>query len=254
MPFFAHFEIDLVSALAEQLVTAFAELERGGLTTENIALVPAGQGVYHLFLDGILVYVGKADNLRTRLSQHRRKIEGRKNIDVADVTFNCLTVHKNWTALAPETSLIGHYKTQPGVCEWNGNGFGIHDPGRERETTNKPPDGFDSQYPIHEEWVCDFVAAGNWNVRELLIRMKEELPFLLRYAAVNKNYRSGHADYNNVSLTVPQIDMPAVDLLRLIAQRLAGWQGTRFPSHMILYKEKREYVHGTVIWHQPSDS
>jgi excinuclease UvrABC nuclease subunit len=34
-----------------------------------------------------LVYVGKAGNLKKRLAEHRHKISGRLNIDVADMGF-----------------------------------------------------------------------------------------------------------------------------------------------------------------------
>jgi hypothetical protein len=250
LPFFAHFEIDLVSALAEQLVLAFDRLEQGALTLPNISYVPAEQGVYQLFRNEFLVYVGKADNLRSRIAQHLSKIMGRRNIQAEEMAFKCLTVHKNWTALAPENSLIAHYKLQPGLCEWNGNGFGIHDPGRERETTNKPPDGFDSQFPIKENWQCAGVIAKVWNIRDLLIQIKEELPFLLRYQ-VEKHHRSGHLDYNNKPVSAPESGLAVTDLLTSITRELPGWQSTRFPSHMILYKEQRDYVHGTVIWRQP---
>lgn len=251
MPFFRHFEIDIVAALAEQLVTAFEELEQGALSQANIGLVPEEQGVYQLYRNGTLVYVGKADNLRSRLTQHRRKITGRRNIEIDEITFKCLTIHKNWTAFAPENSLIDHYKTQPGLCEWNGNGFGIHDPGRERETTNKHPDGFDSQFPIKEDWLCIAVEAGNWNVRDLLVRIKAELPFLLRYEAP-VNYRAGHNEYNAVNVAIPQNGLPVTEILRLITGQLPGWQATRFPSHMILYKEHRDYTHGTIILQTPA--
>ena len=219
----------------------------------NLALVPANQGVYHLFRNGVLVYVGKADNLRSRLSQHRVKIMGRRNIDIGEMTFTCVTVHRNWTALAPESSLLSHYEQQPGnLCEWNGNSFGPHDPGRDRETTNKAPDGFDAQFPIRDDWPSGGVTVGNWNIRELLIQMKGELPFLLRYEAVNKKYRQGHPDYNNLVVPIDEAGKSASDLLRLITQRLPGWQSTRFPRHMILYKEARDYAHGVVICRQPA--
>jgi hypothetical protein len=35
---------------------------------------------------------------------------------------------------------------------------------------------------------------------------------------------------------------------KLIARALTGWQATAFPSHMIMYKERRTYMHGSVIW------
>jgi len=96
------------------------------------------QGVYKLFHNDVLVYVGKADNLPKRLGEHLTKIKGRQKIAVEEMGFKCLYVGKTWTPLAPEEALIKHFKaTGEGQCEWNGNGFGPHDPGRERETTNK---------------------------------------------------------------------------------------------------------------------
>lgn len=244
MPFFCHFEIDIISALTEQLVAALAKLDRGSLTTQNIESVPGERGVYQLFHSGTLVYVGKADNLRGRLGQHLRKISGRRNISVTDMGFSCVTVHRNWTALAPEETLIVHFKEE-GLCDWNGVGFGPHDPGRERETTNKPPEGFDARYPIREDWPCAGISASQWNARELLAALKRDLPFLLRYQRAKGG---GHPDYNEVAIDVLESGMPAEGLLRLIAQHLPGWQATRFSSHMILYKEDREYMHGTRIW------
>jgi hypothetical protein len=249
LPFFAHFEIDIVSALADQLLISFEALDIGGLSEENIGTVPIEQGVYQLFRNGALVYVGKADKLRSRLSEHRFKILGRRNIAIGEMGFKCLTVHKNWTAVAPESSLISHYKAQAGICEWNGNGFGPHDPGRHREETNQSPEGFDTQFPIREDWPCSGIDTGDWNARDLLIKMKDELPFLLRYQTTDKKkYRSGHPDYNNLTITVPEPAMPAEELLRLIAQNVPGWQATRFPGSLIFYKEHRTYTFGTVIW------
>jgi hypothetical protein len=91
------------------------------------------------------------------------------------------------------------------------------------------------------------VTAREWNVSELLIKMKTDLPLLLRYEAANKNYRQGHPDYNEAVVTIPVTGMPADELLGLIADRIPGWQATQFPSHMIFYRESRDYPHGTVI-------
>lgn len=88
------------------------------------------------------------------------------------------------------------------------------------------------------------IAAGAWNARDLLTRLKKELPFLLRYD-------TKHGDYKNLQLAVPATGMTATELLTLITKALPGWQSTRFPGHMILYKEQREYTFGTVIWYQP---
>jgi hypothetical protein len=133
-------------------------------------------------------------------------------------------------------------------CAWNGNGLGPHDPGRERETTNKAPDGFDAQYPIRQDWPCSWINAGEVNAAELLKAIKGGLPYLLRYQTTKQKSQKPHADYEDLTVTVARDDMSARDLLRTIAQALPGWQATAFPSHMILYQEHRTYTHGQVIW------
>jgi hypothetical protein len=249
LPSYANFEIDIISALSSQLVEAFSRLDIGSLSGEQLESLPKGQGVYKLFHGGALVYVGKADQLKRRLGEHRFKISGRHNIDLAKIGFKCLFIHRNWTALAPEDSLIRHYRAAgEGDCAWNGNGFGPHDPGRDRESTDKRPDGFDSQYPIRTDWICGGVEPGVHNAFALLKQIKSELPYLLRFQTAGKKSVKPHPDYENLRVTVKQSRMTAEDLLRTIAQSLPGWQATAFPSHLILYKEGRQYMHGRVIW------
>ena len=238
------FEINIVSALTEQLMDAFDRLGTEPLTASSIQRVKGAQGVYQLFLESERVYVGKTDNLAKRLKEHRRKIEGRQNIQARDVSFKCLYVHPNWTALAPEKALIGHYRTHGG-CDWNGNGFGNHDPGREREETNKDPEGFDEQYPIRRDWDCSEIAPGSHEIHTLLQALKRTLPYLLRFQRLKKNSPAPHPDFKGVSIEVAAEDRLAADrLLKVIASRLPGWQATVFCSHMILYKESKDYQHG----------
>ncbi|QJR10494.1 hypothetical protein DSM104443_01558 [Usitatibacter rugosus] len=208
------------------------------------------QGVYGLYRSGSLVYVGKADNLRTRLDDHRCKISGRKNIHLDEMTFSALYVSANWTALAPETSLIRHFR-RAGLCEWNGNGFGPHDPGRHRELTDKRPDGFDMQYPIVDEWAVAEVKAGRYSALDLLVLLKQSLPYLLRYEVEEADgkkgsYRKGHTAYRDVFVEVSGDAMSARDLLKLVADQLK-WQATVFPSHMILYNETHRYKFGKTL-------
>ncbi|NRD53462.1 MULTISPECIES: GIY-YIG nuclease family protein [Corallococcus] len=240
----AHFEIDIVRALADQLIEKFGQLSVGPLTEEAIKALEPNQGVYQLFLNNELVYIGKAGSLPTRLFDHLTKIDGRQNISASQVGFKCLYIHRNWTALAPETSLIDYYQSQDvRASAWNGNGFGPHDPGRERETTNKQPDGFDAIYPIKDAFPCSWIEAGSWPVLKLLVSLKRGLPYLLRYEA-ESSYVKGHPDFIGVTLNVPRTNMAARELLSLIAQALPGWQATVFKSHMILYKEHRSYNFG----------
>ncbi len=165
------------------------------------------------------------------------------------MAFKCLYVHPNWTALAPEDALIKyHRKFGQGTCPWNGNGFGPHDPGRERETTNKPTEGFDAQFPIRDEWVCAWIKAGEYVVYDVLKLLKGGLPYLLRFETAAPKSRKPHPDHLATNVKVPSDDIPAKELLRLIAKKLPGWQETAFPGHMILYKEHRVYNHGKNIW------
>lgn len=256
----SNFEIDIIEALRSQLVTSLDKLAISPLTKPVLNQLPAGQGVYQLFLNNQPVYVGKAENIPKRLDEHRFKIIGRHTPPDFDLGFKCLYVHKNWTTLAPETSLISHYKAEgPGYCEWNGNGFGPHDPGRNREVTNKAPDGFDSRFKIRTDWPCTWIDARSWNVLSLLVALKDpkNLPFLLRYETEHlggdkfAHYTKGHPDHRKATVAVPRSGMPVVELLKLITQALPGWQATSFVSHLILYKENRNYRHGKVIHQQP---
>jgi hypothetical protein len=81
------------------------------------------------------------------------------------------------------------------------------------------PDGCDAQYPIRQDWVCDWIKSGEQNAAKLLKAIKGRLPYL-------------HADYKDLIISVPKDCMTARDLLRTIAQELPGWQTTAFPSHM----------------------
>lgn len=251
---FAHFEIDIISALSIQLTRALDALDIGALEPSTLRTLPTSQGVYKLFHKQQLVYVGKANNLSKRLTEHWKKISGRQNISVDSMGFKCLSIHKNWTALAPESSLIAHYRAQKNnQCEWNGNGFGPHDPGRNREITNKAPDGFDMRYPIRADWKCDWVTAGEWDLLDLLISLKQKLPFLLRYETDHlgkkkyAHYKKGHKDFFEKKVHVPMNAMTTEDLLKIISSNLPGWQTTAFPSHLILYKESKDYTHGRRI-------
>ncbi len=247
MQFQKHFDLDIPRALNAQLVTVFESLDQASLAEVAHLHVAGRSGVYGLFHYGMLVYVGKAGNLKRRLLEHRSKISGRKNIGLADVSFACLTVNENWSAYAPEDILTRHYRAEE-LCEWNGSSFGPHDPGRNRETTNKSPQGFDRQYPIREDWPCDWIAAGTYPVLDLLVSLKVGLPYLLRYeTSAGRSWKKGHQDFDGVTVAVPASGLPASEVLRLLADALPGWQATAFPSHLILYKESRTYKHGKVL-------
>jgi len=249
-PCHANFELDLVAALAEQLEAALGKLSPATLGGDSVDQLDARQGVYALYRRDNLVYIGKAETLKGRLQEHRFKLSGRQNITVEEMKFSALYVSSNWTAFAPEESLIKHFR-RLGYCEWNGNGFGPHDPGRNRELTDKRPDGFDMQFPIQDTYKVESVRAGRYRVLELLVLLKDSLPYLLRYEIEKGergkgHYRRGHAAYNDVVVDIQRDGMTAKEILKTIADSL-GWQATVFPSHMILYNESRHYKFGRAL-------
>ena len=98
--------------------------------SEDVA--PAKKGVYVLYWKGKLVYAGKAlhTTLKRRLAEHARKIAGRRNIAVSQMTCRFLTIESDWFVRAAEDALISTYKPL-----WNASGFGSHVPGRGRPGT-----------------------------------------------------------------------------------------------------------------------
>lgn len=243
----AHFEFDLATPFLAQLLAVFDSLGTSSLSTEQIAHLDAHQGVYGLYRNDAVVYVGKADNpVPERLTDHLVKIDGRRNISTDEMRFKVVYLAKTWVPLAPEKMMIAHF-AKLGGCEWNGNGFGPHDPGRNREKTNKPPEGFDSQFPIREDWPCEGIEAGPREANVLLQQIMRELPFCFRYQTDRpKAWRQGSAEYNGKTLNVPTGKMRADQLIAEIARQLgSSWQATKFPSHIILYEENEEYDYGT---------
>lgn len=241
---FADFDFDLGRAVTLQLVEALDRLPRGAMESEWLHQLESRPGVYELFHDDTLVYIGKSkSSLSNRLKRHHKSLRGRRNINMDRMAFRALYIHPNWTPSTHEDALLQHFQNQ---CSWNYSGFGSNDPGRERDTTIKPPEGFDQQYPIKDDWECPTVHPGTWGVLDLLRELKATLPYLLRFEGRTGN---GHVDFQSRTVEVPRMAMTAKELLALAASSLpSGWQATVFPSHMILYKESRPYIYGRVIW------
>lgn len=247
IPGFIAFELDLMAAVMNQLVPSLENMQHATLSLEAARALPDAQGVYLLIYEGQVRYVGKTDaeaGLRTRLVRHTKKFEHRNNIVPNDIAFKAAQILV-LTAMDVESRLIKHFR-----ADWNGSGFGSNDPGRERETTNKPEQGFDARFPINIDIDGSFLPAGEHTVLQALIRLKETLPYTLRYQVAGKGsqaYRTKpHPDYQTATLNVPSDSHTVRQLMRLIVDALpAGWQATEFVSHVILYKEQRDYLHGT---------
>ena len=244
---FALFRFDLPRAVTEQLVEQLDEMKRSPLTDEElkklavyqtelakIQMLPKmSQGVYVVYLADIAVYAGKADNLRGRLGDHQFKLSGRRNIDLSTIGFKCLLLEASWSTSANEFLLIEHYKSK-GQCQWNLNGFGINDPGKNRDGSQ--PNLFDTEHPINEDWLVKDVNDKE-TVDDALSKLKRQLPFLLRYAVDKEN---GAKEVN-----LKKVDRTAKAIVQKVAQTLGpGWQAMQFRGYMTLYRANKPYEHG----------
>ena len=132
-----HFDFDLDRGIREQVIE---KLEASPLLPLSRGVGPPLSGIYALYFKGKLVYIGKASKettkskrtLRSRLSEHVGKIEGRQNVALSDMQCRYLTFDSEWWVSAAEFALMTHYEP-----EWNSSGFGSKTPGKGRPGTNR---------------------------------------------------------------------------------------------------------------------
>lgn len=237
------FDFDLPGAVTEQLRRKLDRMQGSQLTqlsVKELALFQRQhrirQGVYQLLYSGQVAYVGKASDAKVRLEQHFWKAQGRLNLQTEKLDYKCLLLHPNWSTSANEELLIQHYQNQ-GSCLWNLSGFGAKDVGRQRDGTE--PNKFDSEYPINADYPVS-IAQGGHNLGELLQNVKNQLPYIFRYG-INDEVANKTIDLTGVPLTTRMI------LTTIVRALGADWQATVFFSHIILYKERRNYEHGVAL-------
>lgn len=239
--FVADFRLSITQALADQLSASLAMLQPAPLTIVELSHIAPRGGVYQLFHNENLVYIGKADsNLAERLKQHHRKISGRENITVTEITFTALYVDEDLSAVAPETLLINKHKVA-GSLAWNFNGFGNKDPGKERDTSAVEHDHFDYLYPANLEYHCQGISEGTYSVGELLALLKKELPYIFRYEGGNRAKSKQPSEYGERIVHVDQNAPSAKQLFQLVAEVMPDWQITVLPGYVIMYREKRSF-------------
>ncbi|MFJ8620975.1 GIY-YIG nuclease family protein [Streptomyces clavifer] len=235
------FRLSITKALGDQLAKALDTLGPAQLSEENLAELKERPGVYQLYVKGKFVYVGKADQskgLPGRLRNHLRKLGGRLNIDLADVTFSCLYVDEDFSALAPERLLITHYRKKLGGIPWDNSGFGSKDPGVRRDKTVLKKAHFDVQYPINLAAPAEGLRAGPTSLKDLLADIKAGLPYLFRYEEPPESA--------NIMVEVPPGPVTADQAFRIAGAAIpAPWQITALLSHVIMYEGTEEYSSAT---------
>jgi len=138
------FRFDVDQAFQDQLVSALETSPEHPLSAPEAS---RQSGVYVLFRSGLPVYVGQARNLRSRLRDHRKKVENRRGITVEEVTWRFLTIERMWEVARAEDALIRRYHP-----DWNGiPGFSMHVPGGGRPGVPGYTNEWDRRFPPLEQ-------------------------------------------------------------------------------------------------------
>lgn len=132
-----YFDFDLDLGIRVQVVD---KLNASPLLPLAQGVGPLASGIYALYFQEQLVYIGKASKgttkskrtLRARLSEHISKINGSENISLDQMKCRYLTFDSEWWVFAAEFALMAHFKP-----EWNESGFGSKVPGVGRPGTSR---------------------------------------------------------------------------------------------------------------------
>lgn len=248
---FEELEFDLPSALLSQLVTLFDEMPEGPLEAATVQGIDDAQGVYQLFFNGTLVYIGKTDaqaGLRARLLRHSIKIRSRRNLAHDTIGFKAVRVFV-FTAMDLEELLIKHYKDSPTPPVWNLSGFGSNDPGRNRDHTVLKDGHFDKSYPIDLDLVVELATADGWaSAAEVLAQLKGQLAYNIRFEGVTPKSKSPHPELIATKIFFLQNADSVRNILRTVKTALGPeWQITALPGYVIVYREKTNYKEGIRI-------
>lgn len=242
---YTEFEFDLPDALLQHLIKVLDGLEIAPLHVNAVSKVPEAQGVYQLFLDGELVYIGKTDaeaGLRNRLNRHATKIQHRLNLDPTRVSFRAVRIFV-FTAIDLETQLIRHYARDG--TRWNNRGFGANDPGRRRDRTRVRVTNFDALYPIDPDRPLDLDFSDATNVGQVVTQLKQALPYTFRFETQGRR----PADIlTETGVRIPAgVNTARGVLVELVRQLPPGWQATGFLHQLILYEERVDDYPDAVI-------
>lgn len=244
---YTDFEFDLSTALLDRLIETLDRLNCATMNEKNIGDIPDEQGVYQLYLNDTLVYIGKTDadaGLRRRLVRHMKKVQHRMGLELDHIFFKSVRIYV-FTPLDLESQLIKYYNNKA-VVEWTNSGFGANDPGRERDTTKYKNSHFDKMYPIDIERPISIDLPPYGTAATVLQKLKVFLPYLFRFEKIRNR---PHPDLQNTKISLeslPHFTTKAI-ISTVVKQLPDGWQATQLPSHIILYREARHYPSGTVI-------
>jgi len=233
--FAADFNLSVTVALRDQLAASLESLESVELSEDNLLRVATRGGVYQLFENGHLVYVGKSTgNLRSRLGQHRKKLSGRVGGVLERTTFKCVYVAEDLDALAPEKMLIGQFR-RVGQATWNTNGFGNKDPGKNRDTSVVEAGHFDSLFPIDLDLSVTMVGGEIHSLADFLVSFKKKLPYNFRFQSDKATVRKLEAIDVSGRLSGHETRSVAAWIDWLVPLLPAAWVVVALPGYLIAY-------------------
>ena len=261
-PGYIDFEFNLPRGLLVNLVEDLEKAETARLTVHDLEKIPQVQGVYQLFLDNLLVYIGKTDahdGLKERLDRHREHIQHRLHLNPKCVSFKAARV-RVFTAVDLESLLIDHYEQQSDdkdegrILAWQHSGFGSNDPGRRRDTTEVSERSFDWQYPIDidREIELDLTAANT--AAEVLTTLKQHLPYVFRFQRSEGGSTRPHKDLETTEVTTVLQHPPSARSIisQVVGELQRGWLATKLLGYIILYKnDNNTYSQGEEIARSP---
>ncbi|WP_306598825.1 GIY-YIG nuclease family protein [Geothrix sp. 21YS21S-2] len=230
-----HFSFDFLKTISEQL---YAELETNlGVTVLNPDSLTALrdfqtsnqslQGVYVVYYKKLPMYVGKANDIYDRLSQHHEKLSGRLNIDLNQIGYKAIYLDKSMSTAANEGLMLMIYNETYNHQMWNGGGFGPKDPGKNRDNTE--PGYFDRNFPIIANFTLTSVSDLE-TVQSLFTKMKSELPFVFRHQRLESAIGRIPVDLSRVPKTALELFRTAIKLFP------RGWQGAVISYGMVAYR------------------
>jgi len=237
---------DFLQTVSFQLKEMLEDLDETVLNDDTLAElvryqreIGSHQGVYVLHYDGKPKYVGKANNVADRLSQHLTKLSGRKGIARESIGYKSLLLDKSMSTAANEGLLIEMFLKEHKDM-WNGGGFGTKDPGKERDTTK--PGKFDQAYPIIDDYAIELKTDehGGLKLSALFATMKSQLPYVFRFEVP--------AVELDKTIILGSPERSARVLLQAAVTFLGeGWKGAIISYGMVLYKTTKQYPHGEEI-------
>jgi hypothetical protein len=241
------YNFQFLDTVSQQLREALDNLQVTPLNAKTLAKLVqaqtkqhAAQGVYFLHLDGEPFYLGKADDVASRLREHLEKLKGRQGIDASKAGYKAILLDKSMSTAANEDILIKMFSVSH-TGMWNNKGFGPKDPGQNRDTTI--PSLFDRQHPIRADFVLEDILDTE-TIASLFQKMKGQLPYLFRYERDEEAYAR--------TINLAGVVRTAQGLLESAIRSLpSGWHGAVLSFGMVVYKTDKSYGHASRVFRSP---